>query len=66
MEFFANWVDKPLLHGILLPLTVGKIKNRCKPYGYGVTAIFAVVANYGNFELYELDLPGTLEIGKSR
>ncbi|MCI9271151.1 MAG: hypothetical protein HFH11_08395 [Dorea sp.] len=47
-------------------MTVGKIKNRCKPYGYWVTAIFAIVKNYGNFELYELDLTGTSEIGKSR
>ena len=34
--------------GMILSLTVGKNKNRCKPYGYWVTAIFAVVTDYSN------------------
>ena len=29
-------------------LTVGKIKNRCNPYGYWAATIFAVVTNYSN------------------
>ena len=29
-------------------LTVSKTKNRCKPYGYWATAIFAVVVDYSN------------------
>ena len=36
------------LYVIILSLTVGKNKNRCKQHGYWATAIFAVVTNYSN------------------
>ena len=35
-------------YAIIPSLTVGKTKNRCKPYDYRATAIFAIVTNYSN------------------
>ena len=48
--FTRDFQDLPNLsfNGIIPSLTVGKTKNRCKPYDYRATAIFAIVTNYSN------------------
>ena len=49
IHFMAGFgLIKYTVSDIILSLTVGKNKNRCKQYGYWVTAIFAVVTNYSN------------------
>lgn len=47
-EFSFSLLDRHILFVIILSLTVSRLKNRCIPCVFWVTAIFAVVTKYSN------------------